>query len=98
MTAGMEGLGLGISLRMPHIVEIIERRPRVDFFEIISEEFLETKGRRLRALEQIAEHYPIVMHGLSLSIGGSEPLDRDYLKQIRSLAERIGARAISDHV
>lgn len=95
---GHENLGLGVGLRTVHFSHILEHRPEVDWFEIISENFMDSNGRPRAVLEQIAEHYPIVMHGVSLSIGSTDPLNRDYLKKLKGLAERIHARWISDHV
>ncbi|WP_417390858.1 DUF692 domain-containing protein [Gimesia sp.] len=95
---GHENLGLGVGLRTVHFSHILEHRPEVDWFEIISENFMDSNGRPRAVLEQIAEHYPIVMHGVSLSIGSTDPLNRDYLKKLKGLAERINARWISDHV
>jgi len=63
---GHENLGLGVGLRTVHFSHILEHRPEVDWFEIISENFMDSNGRPRAVLEQIAEHYPIVMHGVSL--------------------------------
>lgn len=94
----LENLGVGLGLRTAHYSHILNERPKVDWFEIISENFLETEGRPLEVLDQIAEHYPIVMHGVSLSIGSTDPLDRGYLKQLRALRDRVEARWVSDHL
>ena len=94
----LENLGVGLGLRTAHYSHILSERPKVDWFEIISENFLETEGRPLEVLDQIAEHYPIVMHGVSLSIGSTDPLDRGYLKQLRALRDRVEARWVSDHL
>ncbi len=90
-------LGLGIGLRTVHFGHILANWPEVDWFEIISENFMGVGGRPAYVLEKIAERYPIVMHGVSLSIGSSDPLRRDYLKKLKSLADRTGARWVSDH-
>jgi len=95
---GMADLGVGLGLRTVHYAHIIEQRPAVDWFEIISENYLETSGRPLEFLDAIAEHYPIVMHGVSLSIGSTDPLDRKYLRQLRELRDRVKARWVSDHL
>ncbi|QDT93541.1 MNIO family bufferin maturase [Gimesia algae] len=95
---GHENLGLGVGLRTVHFSHILEQQPEVDWFEIISENFMDSAGRPRAVLEQIAERYPIVMHGVSLSIGSTDPLNRDYLKKLKLLAEGINARWISDHV
>ena len=91
-------LGIGLGLRSRHYAHILEQQPAVDWFEIISENYLQTRGRPLYYLDRIAERYPIVMHGVSLSIGASAPLDLDYLQQLKELRERIGARWVSDHL
>ncbi|MEQ8634295.1 DUF692 domain-containing protein [Gimesia maris] len=95
---GHENLGLGVGLRTVHFSHILEHQPEVDWFEIISENFMDSNGRPRAVLEQIAEHYPIVMHGVSLSIGSTDPLNREYLEKLKRLAEGMNARWISDHV
>lgn len=94
----LPNLGLGIGLRSPHFAHILNEQPAVDWFEVISENFMDTAGQPLKVLDQIAERYPVVMHGVSLSIGSSEPLDFDYLKKLKTLAERISPHWISDHL
>ena len=75
---------------------LLEHRPAVDWFEIISENFIDSGGRPRYVLEQLAERYPIVMHGVSLSIGSTDPLDFEYLGKLRSRSPRaIDARWIS---
>ncbi|WP_298867753.1 DUF692 domain-containing protein [uncultured Gimesia sp.] len=95
---GHENLGLGVGLRTVHFPHILEHQPEVDWFEIISENFMDSAGRPRHVLEQIADRYPVVMHGVSLSIGSTDPLNREYLKKLKTLAESINARWISDHV
>lgn len=95
---GYENLGLGVGLRTVHFSHILEHHPEVDWFEIISENFMDSAGRPRNVLEQIAERYPIVMHGVSLSIGSTDPLNRDYLQKLKTLAESVKARWVSDHV
>ncbi|QDV69688.1 hypothetical protein Poly24_34050 [Rosistilla carotiformis] len=92
------GLGLGVGLRTAHFAHILEHQPAVDWFEIISENFMDCQGRPLYVLDQIAERYPIVMHGVSMSIGSSDPLNLEYLKKLKRLADETGARWVSDHV
>jgi uncharacterized protein (UPF0276 family) len=70
----------------------------VDWFEIITENYLQTRGRPLEFLDRIAERYPIVMHGVGLSIGSTDPLDRAYLQQLKALRDRVGAHWVSDHL
>ncbi len=95
---GHANLGLGLGLRTPHFGHILERWPAVDWFEIISENFMDSQGRPRQVLDQIAERYPLVMHGVSLSIGSTDPLDLDYLKKLKALAESIDAKWVSDHL
>ena len=94
----MPDLGIGVGLRTVHFAHVLEKKPAVDWFEIISENFMDTGGRPMHVLDQIAERYPIVMHGVSLSIGSTDPLDREYLDKLTALAERVDARWISDHL
>lgn len=95
---GLADLGIGLGLRTVHYAHILEQRPAVDWFEIISENYLETSGRPLDFLDAIAKHYPIVMHGVSLSIGSTDPLNLEYLRQLRELRDRVKARWVSDHL
>jgi len=95
---GNPNLGLGVGLRAVHFPYILSNQPQVDWFEIISENFMDSGGRPRYVLEQIAERYPVVMHGVSLSIGSTDPIDFDYLRSVRSLAARIEPHWISDHL
>jgi hypothetical protein len=95
---GLPNLGLGVGLRTAHFAHLLEHRPAVDWFEIISENFMDSRGRPRRVLDELAEHYPIVMHGVSLSLGGSDPLDFDYLARLKRLATEVRARWVSDHL
>jgi hypothetical protein len=90
-------LGVGVGLRPVHLDEIFSSWPPVDWFEIISENFLEG-GPALTNLEKILERYPVVMHCVSLSIGGAAPLDWDYLKKVKALAKKTKSPWISDHL
>ncbi|MFC5185974.1 MNIO family bufferin maturase [Actinomadura harenae] len=96
--AGLPDLGLGLGLRTPHLAYVLAEWPEVDWFEIISENFMDSGGYPRHALDRIAERYPVVMHGVSLSIGGSDPLDPDYLARLRALADALPAAWVSDHV
>jgi len=91
-------LGIGIGLRTVHFPHILNEWPDIDWFEILSENFMLTGGRPMYVLDQIAERYPVAMHGVSLGIGNTEPIDFDYLRQLRSLADRSRARWVSDHL
>ena len=95
---GYPNLGLGVGLRSVHFSHILEHQPAVDWFEVISENFIDSRGRPRYVLEQIAERYPVVMHGVSLSIGSTDPLDFDYLAKLKRLAREVNARWISDHL
>ncbi len=96
--AAAGNLGLGVGLRSVHYPYILEHWPAVDWFEIISENYMDSGGRPRYVLDQIAERYPIVMHGVSLSIGSTEPLDFDYLARLKRLADGVRARWVSDHL
>jgi len=95
---GHPNLGLGVGLRTVHFPHLLEHRPQVDWFEIISENFMDSKGRPRYVLDQLADRYPIVMHGVSMSIGSTDPLNFDYLRNLKSLADAVRAEWISDHV
>src|SRR3989442_12383176 len=91
-------LGLGVGLRSVHFRYILDKRPKVDWFEIISENYMDSRGWPRYVLKQIVEQYPVAMHGVSMSIGSTDPLDFGYLKKLRQLADDIGAVWISDHL
>lgn len=95
---GLPNLGLGMGLRTVHYRDILAGEPQLGWFEIISENYLDTAGRPLLFLDRIAERTPIVMHGVSLSIGSTAPLDFDYLRQLRGLRDRVKAPWLSDHL
>lgn len=91
-------LGFGLGLRPQHYAEILDGEPNIDWFEIISENYMIEGGQPLRILDQIRERYPLVMHGVSLSIASTSPLDLDYLARLKSLAARVQPKWISDHL
>lgn len=95
---GLPNLGTGLGLRTVHYSHILEAGPAVDWFEIISDNYLSTAGRPLEFLDAIAERYPIVMHGVSLSIGSSDALDLGYVRELCKLRDRVHAHWISDHL
>lgn len=97
-TINLPCLGAGVGLRAKHFRTVIKERPAVDWFEIISENFMDSQGWPAEALSEIARHYRIVPHGVSLSIGSSEPLNQPYLKRLKQLADRIAAPWVSDHL
>jgi len=94
----LPNLGLGLGLRSRHFNQILEETPAVDWFEVISENFMDSYGRPRQVLKQIAERYPVVMHGVSLSIGSTDPLNFDYLKSLKTLAGEVKPAWISDHL
>jgi uncharacterized protein (UPF0276 family) len=91
-------LGFGLGLRPEHYDEILSGDPNVDWFEVISENYMIPGGKPLRILDEIRERYPIVMHGVSLSIASTAPLDEDYLTELKTLADRVDPKWISDHL
>jgi uncharacterized protein (UPF0276 family) len=91
-------LGFGLGLRPDHYEAILSDKPLVDWFEILTENYLVPGGKPHYFLEKIRENYPIVMHGVSMSIGSVDPLDKDYLKQVKLLSDKIKPRWISDHL
>jgi uncharacterized protein (UPF0276 family) len=91
-------LGFGLGLRAKHYPYIFEHTPAVDWFEIISENFMDTDGKAKRNLARIKEHYPVVMHGVALSIGTVDPLNSEYLQKLKALADWAQPAWISDHL
>jgi uncharacterized protein (UPF0276 family) len=91
-------LGMGLGLRPVYYPDIIEQKPNIDWFEIISENYMVPGGRPLAMLDRIRADYPIVMHGVSMSIGSTAPLDYDYLTSLKTLAARVEPAWISDHL
>lgn len=94
----MPFLGFGLGLRPNYYEEILTQKPNIDWFEVLTENYLVPGGKPLYYLDQIRTHYPIVMHGVSLSLGSSDPVDRDYLQQLKNLASRVEPVWISDHL
>lgn len=94
----MPFLGFGLGLRPDYYEEILTQKPDLDWFEILTENYLIPGGKPLYYLDKIREHYPLVMHGVSLSLGSMDPLDSDYLKQLKALAARVEPAWISDHL
>jgi uncharacterized protein (UPF0276 family) len=95
---GLPDLGVGLGLRTVHYAHVVEAQPEVDWFEILSENYMQTAGRPLEWLDAVADRYPVAMHGVSMSIGGTDPLDREYLTELRTLRDRVRARWVSDHL
>ncbi len=91
-------LGIGIGLRVPHYDDIFRLQPNIDWFEIISENFMIEGGKPIAYLEKILEKYPVVQHGVSLAIGSPSPLDFDYLKKLKALTKKTKTPWVSDHL
>lgn len=91
-------LGFGLGLRTTHYDEIFAGNPRIDWFEAVTENYLAPGGKPLKMLERIRARYPVVLHGVSMSIGSTDPLDKTYLQQLKTLAQRIEPAWVSDHL
>lgn len=91
-------LGFGLGLRVDHYQDLLDGERKVDWLEILSENYMIPGGRPLHFLERFRERYPLVMHGVSLSIGSGDPLNCDYLKRLKQLADQIQPAWISDHL
>lgn len=91
-------LGFGLGLRAQHYSDILEGEPDVDWFEVISENYMVPGGQPLKILDRIRARYPIVMHGVSLSIASTAPFNADYLSGLRALADRVSPEFVSDHL
>jgi len=90
--------GFGLGLRKPHYTEFLGPRVPVDFVEVISENFMVDGGRPRRLLREIRARYPIALHGVSMSLGSAEGLDRAYLARLRALVDEIEPVFVSDHL
>ena len=95
---GLPDLGFGLGLRSAHFDYILKQQPAVDWFEVITENFLDSGGWPRYVLDWVAERYPVVLHGVSLSIGSTDPLDHAYLRKLKQLAEETRAAWVSDHL
>ncbi|MGH2689698.1 MAG: MNIO family bufferin maturase [Actinomycetota bacterium] len=95
---GLPNLGVGVGLRSVHFRHLRDHHPDVDWFEFITENFLDSQGFPRRMLDEIADRYPVVMHGVSLSIGSTDPLDLEYLANVKRLAAAVRPRWVSDHL
>ncbi len=91
-------LGFGIRMRGEYVDAVLRQRPDIDWFEIISENCLDKPEQELVELERIRDHYPLIMHGISLGIGSPWPLNLDYLERLRQLVHRFDPAWISDHL
>jgi hypothetical protein len=97
-TAKLPFLGFGLGLRPQHYAEILDGSPEIDWFEVLSENYMVPGGQPMKMLDRICERYPVVMHGVSMSIASTSPLDMNYLRQLKALASRIKPVWISDHL
>jgi len=95
---GLPNLGLGVGLRSKHYSHLMQNDPVVDWFEIISENYMNNFGYGRHVLSHIASIRPVVMHGVSMSVGSTDPLNLDYLKQLKQLADFVNPVWISDHL
>ncbi|WP_283627939.1 MNIO family bufferin maturase [Shewanella baltica] len=91
-------LGFGLGLRTQHFDAVLNTEPDIDWFEVLSENYMVAGGKPRYYLKEIGERYPLVMHGVSLSIGSTDPLNMDYLKALKQLANDVQPQWISDHI
>jgi hypothetical protein len=91
-------LGFGLGLRVEHYEAVLAEDPPVDWFEVLTENYLVPGGKPRDYLMRVRERYPLAMHGVSLSIGSTAPLDREYLRQLKALAARLEPAWVSDHL
>lgn len=94
LSAPLHGLGL----RKPHYAEFLDGEVPVDFVEVISENFMVAGGRPRDILRRVREKHPVALHGVSMSVGSADGLDRDYLRRLRALADEIDPLFVSDHL
>jgi len=90
--------GVGIGLRVPHYRHILEKKPVVDWFEIISENYMIDGGRPLTVLDSILDQYRVVQHGVSMYFGSADPLSREHLRRLKALVRRTNTPWLSDHL
>lgn len=93
-----QGIGCGVGLRAEHYEFVTRERPSTDWFEAITENFIDSGGRPLNILQQVRRQSPVALHGVSLSIGSADPLDTIYLQRLKTLADRIDPFIVSDHL
>ena len=91
-------LGFGLGLRFAHYQHVLSARPKVDWFEIITENYIDSHQGHWEFLADLARTYPIVMHGVSLSIGSTDPVNKDYLHKVKTLAAHLNTPWVSDHL
>jgi uncharacterized protein (UPF0276 family) len=97
-TTRRPALGFGAGLRAEHYPDVLAGRPPVDWFEAITENYMDTGGRPLDVLERVRRDFPIALHGVALSIGSTDELDELYLERLAVLVARIEPDIVSDHL
>lgn len=95
---GFTDWGIGVGLRIPHYQHIFDKKPAVDWFEIISENYMVDAGRPLAKLDQILERYRVIQHGVSMYLGSTDRLNREHLRRLKALVRRTGSPFVSDHL
>lgn len=90
--------GCGVGLRREHYQHVLDQKPRVPWFEVISENFMVPGGRPRHVLETVRRHYPVALHGVSLSLGSDEPVNADHLRRLRNLVDWVEPSLVSDHL
>lgn len=91
-------LGVGVGLRSPHVAKILRDRPLLDWFELLADNHIVAGGWARRQAIEVAQHYPVTMHCVGMSIGSIDPINYDYLEKIKQLAAEVQAKLISDHL
>ena len=91
-------IDFGLGLRPEHYEEIADNPGQVSWFEALSENYMVPGGNPLRWLDRLRRDYPMALHGVSLSIGSIDPLDKRYLDELKALAERVQPMWVSDHL
>ncbi len=90
--------GYGLGLRPCHYEDLLTQKPAIDWLEVMTEDFMVDGGAALYYLDQLCQLYPVALHGVSLSIGGTDPFNQDYLQRLKTLRKRTQAMWISDHL
>jgi uncharacterized protein (UPF0276 family) len=91
-------LGFGVGLRAVHYDDILAGPRRIDWFEALTENYIDTGGRPLHVLERVRQDYPVALHGVALSIGSADPLNPHYLRKLRELVRRLEPALVTDHL
>ncbi len=90
--------GAGLGLRASHYQEIFETKPDVPWFELLSDNYMAAGGLPIQRAEKVRQNYPITLHGVGMSLGSADPLNTDYLKRLKVLADRLEPHYVSDHI